>query len=216
MRWRHATLGDISPGRFIPLAEDSGQIVPIGYWVLEQAMGILASLQAHDPLLTLSVNISPVQVRREDFVTIVAQLLRESRAQPTGLVLEITENVFMADPELARTRLQGLRDLGVGLSIDDFGTGYSSLSYLKRLPLTELKIDQSFVAGLPQDEADAALVNITLSAALQLKLRVVAEGVETLAQAQYFDLLPNIALQGYLFDRPVPVPEWLDKWLKKM
>lgn len=214
LRWRHGRLGDISPGRFIPLAEDSGQIVPIGFWVLEQAVGVLESLQAHDPALTLSVNISPMQIRRPDFVAGIEKLFGQSQAQPSGLVLEITESVFMEEPELARTRLQALRELGVGISIDDFGTGYSSLTYLKRLPVTELKIDQSFIAGLPHDEADAALVNIILSAADQLELRVVAEGVETAEQATYFDRRSNVVLQGYFYNHPVPVVDWIDQWLK--
>jgi len=212
LRWRHSTLGNISPGRFIPLAEECGQIVQIGHWVLKQALQALAALQAFDPSLTMSVNISAIQIRRAQFVDEVKRLLEDARVVPSGLVLEITESVFMDDPDLARERLQALRNLGVGISIDDFGTGYSSLTYLKRLPVSELKIDQSFVDGLPDDEADTALVNIILSAAQQLKLRVVAEGVETASQAQYFDQRPDVVLQGFLFDRPSDVKEWMGKW----
>lgn len=215
LRWQHGSLGNIPPGRFIPVAEDSGKIVPIGHWVLQQAMAVLKSLQQEDPALTVSVNISPVQIRRSDFVDEIGRLLAAADVKPSGLILEITESVFMEDPELARARLQSLRALGVGVSIDDFGTGYSSLSYLKRLPVTELKIDQSFIAGLPQDAADTALVNIILSAARQLKLQVVAEGVETTEQAQCFADLPDVALQGYLYDRPKPISEWFEKWLQR-
>lgn len=214
LRWRHCMLGDISPGRFIPLAEDSGEIVNIGQWVLAQALEVLASLQAFDPSLTVSVNISPIQIRRGAFVDEVKRLLEETRVEPSGLILEITESVFMADPELARKRLQALRDLGIGIAIDDFGTGYSSLTYLKRLPVSELKIDQTFVAGLPDDKADAALVNIILSAAYQLKLRVVAEGVETTAQAQHLGQRSRAVLQGYLYDRPSTIEDWMGKWVK--
>ena len=213
-RWRHPALGDIAPARFIPLAEDSGHIVPIGYWVLEQALDVLATLQTHNPRLSISVNISPVQIRRGDFVDAVQRRLAERSVRPAGLILEITERVFLSDPDLALARLQALRKLGVGIAIDDFGTGYSSLSYLKRLPVTELKIDREFIAGLPHDQADAALVKIILAAASQLKLRVVAEGVETQAQAQCFTGLPYVLLQGYLYDRPTPAKDWQNKWLR--
>ncbi|MGY6555584.1 MAG: putative bifunctional diguanylate cyclase/phosphodiesterase [Wenzhouxiangella sp.] len=212
-RWQHASLGAIPPTRFIPLAEDSGQIVPIGYWVLDQAMAVLETLQAHDSSLSISVNISPIQIRRAEFVQALQDRLNQHSFKPSRLVLEITERVFLDDPELALERLTALRALGLGISIDDFGTGYSSLSYLKRLPVTELKIDRDFIAGLPHDLADGALVNVILSAASQLKLRVVAEGIETEAQALCFQGLKHVLLQGYLYDRPSPVPEWQDKWL---
>ena len=215
LRWHHGTLGEISPGRFIPLAEDSGQIVPIGFWVLQQALSALKNLQQKDPALTLSVNLSPVQIRCPDFVAGIGRMLAEVDVEPSGLILEITESVFMEDPEAASDRLQALRELGVGISIDDFGTGYSSLSYLKRLPVTELKIDQSFVAGLPNDAADRALVNIILSAANELKLQVVAEGIENQAQAQCFDARENVILQGFFYDHPKPVAEWIEKWLSE-
>ena len=214
LRWRHDTLGAISPGRFIPLAEDSGQIIPIGHWVLEQSLGVLKRLQAIDPSLTLSVNISPAQVRDPAFVVDVESLLAASDVNASGLILEITESVFMTNPEIAQERLQALRALGVGIAIDDFGTGYSSLSYLKRLPVTELKIDQSFIAGLPQDLADFALVKIIISAAQELKLRVVAEGVETSPQAECFAGFANVHLQGYLYDQPSDIGDWMAKWGK--
>lgn len=212
-RWRHDDFGEISPSRFIPLAEENGQIMPIGHWVLQGALSVLKRLQEGDPDLTLSVNISPVQIRHPRFLGDVSQMLEDSRVDPSGLILEITESVFLADPEMARTRLTALRALGVGLSIDDFGTGYSSLSYLKRLPVTELKIDHSFVRGLPHDTADAALVNVILAAARQLKLRVVVEGVETAAQAQFFAGISHALLQGYHFDRPTEASAWSERWL---
>lgn len=214
LRWRHDILGDISPGRFIPLAEDNGQIIAIGYWVLERALSVLQRLQAIDPALTLSVNVSPVQIRHKSFVDGVEALLAAAAAQPAGLILEITESVFMTNPELAQERLRALRALGIGIAIDDFGTGYSSLSYLKRLPVTELKIDQSFVSGLPQDKADFALVKIIISAARQLNLRVVAEGVETLEQAGCFTGIPGIHMQGYLYGKPTDIDEWFAEWGK--
>lgn len=212
LRWSHPGLGDISPARFIPLAEDSRQIVPIGYWVLEQALAILEHLQKFNSALTLSVNISPVQIQQADFVESVKRLLHGSRANPGGLILELTERIFLESPELAMQRLRALRGLGLGISIDDFGTGYSSLAYLKRLPVTELKIDREFVSGLPDDPADVALVNIIISAAKQLRLRVVAEGVERQDQADCFSDLKKVLLQGYLYDRPASFSEFQKKW----
>lgn len=182
--------------------------------MLTQALAVLASLQNHDPSLTMSVNISAIQIQRATFVDEVKCLLEETQVIPSGLILEITESVFLEDPELARDRLDALRILGLGISIDDFGTGYSSLTYLKSLPVSELKIDQSFVAGLPDDEADAALVTIILSAAHHLHLRTVVEGVETAEQAEYFDSFANTVLQGYFYDRPSNVEHWKEQWLK--
>ena len=212
LRWHHHDLGPVSPGLFIPLAEETGQIIPIGRWVLEQAVTLLARLQQHDPKLTVSVNISPIQMREPGFVSEVCSLLNRSPVHPGGLVLEITESVFLSDPERARVQLEALRALGVGISIDDFGTGYSSLSYLKRLPVTELKIDQSFVSGLPDDAADKALINIIDAAAQQFQLRVVAEGVETQKHADFFRDKPDIILQGYWFDKPSEIHSWMRKW----
>lgn len=214
LRWQHATRGGISAGQFIALAEDAGLIVQIGAWVLEQALNALAVMQQHNAELTISVNVSPVQIRRSEFVDEVAVLLRRTGVDPSGLILEITENVFIAEPELTGERLVALCDLGIKISIDDFGTGYSSLTYLKRLPIHELKIDQSFVKGLPDDASDAALVKIILWAADELKLRVVVEGVEMASQAHFFEKFPNVFLQGFLFDRPVSVVKWYEKWLQ--
>lgn len=216
LRWRHDVLGQISPCRFIPMAEENGQIIPIGRWVLQRALTILKRLQDRDPSISLSVNISPVQIRNPQFLTDVRHLLEGAGVDPKGLVLEITESVFLADPEMARSRLKALRELGVGISIDDFGTGYSSLSYLKRLPVTELKIDQSFVRGLPHDPDDIALVRVILAAARQLNLRVVVEGVETAEQAEFFAGTSDVMLQGYLFDRPIEVDAWSERWMTEV
>lgn len=212
LRWRHHALGSVSPARFIPLAEESRQIIPIGYWVLKQALVLLQQIKSLDPALTLSVNVSPVQLRDEQFIPEIRRLVDESGAPAEGLIIEITERVFMATPELAQRRLQALRDLGIGIAIDDFGTGYSSLSYLKRLPVTELKIDQSFIAEMPNDEGDLALVKIIVAAASVRHLRVVAEGVETEEQANCLRDLPRVHIQGYLYDRPSEPAAWLTKW----
>ena len=213
LRWQHHELGPVSPGRFIPLAEQSGQIISIGDWVLSQALAVLDYLQKHDPASSISVNISPVQMRQSGFVKNVRELVEQSAVRPGGLVLEITEGVFLEDPDRVQQQLKALRELGVQVSIDDFGTGYSSLTYLKRLPVDELKIDQAFVRGLPNDRSDVALVNIICNAAQELGLRIVVEGVETEQQAQFFKDQPNVLLQGYLFDRPVDQPTWFKKWL---
>jgi diguanylate cyclase (GGDEF)-like protein/PAS domain S-box-containing protein len=214
LRWRHASLGDISPARFIPIAEETGLIIPVGQWVLAEGMRLLSDIQRQQPSVSLSVNISPLQIRHPGFLSEVQSLIAKTGIDPKGLVLEITESVFLSEPELAQSRLEALRKMGVGLAIDDFGTGYSSLSYLKRLPVTELKIDQSFVAGLPSDAADVALVNIILSAARQLGLQVVAEGVETEAQAAFFSESPDVSFQGYFFDRPRDADAWMEQWIQ--
>ncbi|MEE4296485.1 MAG: EAL domain-containing protein [Wenzhouxiangella sp.] len=213
LRWRHASLGDISPAKFIPIAEETGLIVPVGRWVLEQSMKLLSEIQRARPELTLSVNISPLQIRHPGFLSDIQALIAETGISPAGLLLEITESVFLSEPELAQSRLEALRKIGVGIAIDDFGTGYSSLSYLKRLPVTELKIDQSFIAGLPDDPADVALVNIIVAAARLLGLRIVAEGVETQDQAGFFADDPDVSFQGYWFDRPKDAADWLEQWI---
>ncbi len=214
LRWRHETLGEVSPARFIPIAEETGLIVSVGRWVLEQGLRLLKELQQFDPDFSLSLNISPLQIRHPDFLSEIQALVSEAEVNPGGLCLEITESVFLTEPEVAQSRLEALRKLGVGIAIDDFGTGYSSLSYLKRLPVTELKIDQSFIAGLPDDKADIALVNIIVAAAQQLKLRVVAEGVETDRQASFLSELGELLFQGYFFDKPTDADDWMKRWAR--
>ncbi|WP_282040862.1 putative bifunctional diguanylate cyclase/phosphodiesterase [Halomonas alimentaria] len=207
LRWAHPQQGMISPAEFIPLAEETGLIVPIGRWVTETACHRLAEW-ASDPALAdqaISVNVSPVQFSEEAFVAELREILDTTGAPPRRLVLEVTESLLMQNPECVSQRLSELRDLGVRLSLDDFGTGYSSLNYLKRLSLHELKIDASFVAGIPDDPADMAIVDTTLTLANRLGLEVTAEGVETEEQHRWLKARGCQRFQGFLFGRPEPL-----------
>jgi EAL domain-containing protein (putative c-di-GMP-specific phosphodiesterase class I) len=207
LRWHDSVLGDLSPQRFVPLAEESGLIVPIGLWVLEQACWQLARWAAHPHMagLSLSVNVSVCQLRQPDFVAQLRAILAQTAAPPAQLVLELTESVLMDDDGSGSSKMRALRRLGVRLALDDFGTGYSSLSYLKKLPLDQLKLDQSFVQGMLHDGPDAAIVRAVLGLAQTLQLDVLAEGVES--QAQYDSLLACGCqhFQGYLFGAPQPL-----------
>jgi diguanylate cyclase (GGDEF)-like protein/PAS domain S-box-containing protein len=208
-RWEHPTRGMISPLEFIPLAEESGLILPLGAWVLRLACQQLASwaLQSSTRLLTVAVNVSARQFRQRDFVTLVADVLRDTGANASLLKLELTESLLLSDVDDVVVKMLQLKALGVGFSLDDFGTGYSSLSYLKALPLDQLKIDKSFVRDVLDDPSDAAIAVSILTLAQALDLDVVAEGVETEGQLQF--LLANgcKAFQGYLFSYPVPVQQ---------
>ncbi|WP_302139226.1 EAL domain-containing protein [Halomonas alkalicola] len=207
LRWQHAERGMISPGVFIPLAEESSLIVPIGHWVLETACRQLAEWRHRPELqtLTLSVNVSPAQFNQPGFFDEVCQLLNESGADPTRLMLEVTEGLFLHDPRATRLVMERLNSLGVQFSLDDFGTGYSSLGYLKGLPLDELKIDQSFVRDLLESPADAAIVMTIIALAEKLNLSVIAEGVETVEQRDWLMAHGCQRFQGYLFARPQPI-----------
>ncbi len=206
LRWNHPIRGMVSPGEFIPLAEDTGMIIGIGKWVLESACGQLQQW-SRDPqtaALTMSVNISARQFLDPSFVDSVRDVLRKFDINPTRLKLELTESVFLRDVEGTVTRMNELRDAGLGFSLDDFGTGYSSLSYLKRLPLSQLKIDQSFVRDIFVDANDLAIVRAIVTLGESLGLAVIAEGVETEAQREFLVKTGCQAFQGYLFGKPVP------------
>ncbi|MDW7748131.1 EAL domain-containing protein [Halomonas sp.] len=207
LRWQHPERGMVSPGDFIPLAEENRLIVPIGGWVLEAACRQLMAW-AGDPAtadLTVSVNVSPQQFREAAFVDHVLATLARTGARPERLKLEVTESLFVQDRDEARETMRRLREHGVTFALDDFGTGYSSLSYLKRLPLDQIKIDQSFVRDLLEDEASAAIVASTIALSESLQLEVIAEGVETEAQRAWLAAHGCHAFQGYLFGRPGPV-----------
>ena len=200
----------MSPARFIPLAEETGLILPIGQWVLDTACAQLKRW-ADDPrthALQMSVNVSARQFHPHDFVESVRHSLVSSGINPTLLKLELTESVVLGNVDVVIERMQQLNALGVSFSLDDFGTGYSSLSYLKRLPLSQVKIDQSFVRDVTEDTNDAAIVRAILAMSHTLGLQVIAEGVETQAQRDF--LLQNhcTAYQGYLFGKPTPIAEW--------
>jgi len=206
VRWRHPQRGMVSPGEFIPVAEQSGLIVPLGQWVLSRACEHLIAWRDDPRLvgLSLSVNVSAREFLHPDFVRQVTDLLHRSGVDPARLKLELTESMFLHDTDDIIERMNTLRGHGVHFSLDDFGTGYSSLSYLKRLPLDQLKIDQSFVRDVLDDPDDAAIVRAILTLAQSLELDVVAEGVETEGQRDFLALSGCTAFQGYWFGRPSP------------
>lgn len=206
IRWHHPTLGPISPAEFIPIAEDTGLIVPLGYWVLQEACSHLQNWQtqyAQAGLLTIAVNLSQKQMLNPRFDQEVAQVLRQTGLSPQCLKLEITESLLMERKEEGLAMLGRLRMMGVSLSIDDFGTGYSSLSYLSSMQVNTLKIDQSFVRQLDQGQNALSIVQAIIGLAESLNLEVVAEGVETPEQLEALRLLGCQEVQGYLFYRPL-------------
>ena len=207
IRWSHPRRGNVSPVEFIPLAEESGLILPIGHWVLETACRQLASWARRPETahLNLAVNVSARQFRQEDFVDQVLGLLAQTGADPHRLKLELTESHLLEDIEGIIARMVELQAHGVGFSLDDFGTGYSSLSYLKRLPLDQLKIDRSFVQDVLSNPNDAAIVRTVVALGQTLGLAVIAEGVETAEQRDFLASAGCHAYQGYLFGRPLPL-----------
>ena len=209
LRWRHPTRGMVSPAEFIPVAEQTGLILPLGQWVLASACAQLVgwSASAATRRLTIAVNVSARQFRHPEFTSQLLELLRLSGANPYRLKLELTESMLLSDFEDVIVKMGELRSIGVNFALDDFGTGYSSLSYLKRLPLDQLKIDQSFVRDVLTDPNDAAIARTILSLARSLDLSVVAEGVETAGQRDFLVQCGCKAFQGYFFGRPVPVED---------
>lgn len=213
MRWRHGKRGLVSPAQFIPLAEENGLILPMGQWVLETACMQLAQWSSYceGKPFQLAVNVSPRQFRATDFIQQVTLALQRSGADPRGLKLELTEGVVLHDVEDTIRKMEALRALGIGFSMDDFGTGYSSLSYLKRLPLDQLKIDQSFVREIHTNPDDAAIVQAIIGITKSLGLQVIAEGVETEDQRQFLEQNGCHTFQGYLFGRPIPAAEFTEQ-----
>ena len=206
VRWQHPTRGLMPPGDFIPLAEETGLIIPLGQWVLEQACVQVAQWNAQrssNAQLTLSVNLSPRQFQTPSLAEDVARALQNARLPANRLKLEITEGVIMRDVEATIQTLWGLKDLGIQIAIDDFGTGYSSLSYLKRLPIDVLKIDRSFVSGIGHSQEDASIVHAIMGLAKSLNLQVTGEGIETTEQAALLGKWGCDRGQGYLFSRPL-------------
>ncbi|WP_329603156.1 EAL domain-containing protein [Undibacterium baiyunense] len=209
MRWNSKTRGMVSPALFIPLAEESGLIVKIGDWVLSEACTILKRLHANGFQFPLSINVSPKQFRQKDFVEKVRSILEQHQVSGEYLIFEVTEGLFIDNLPETISRMNILADLGIRFSIDDFGTGYSSLNYLKRLPLYELKIDKSFVQDVPGDANGMAIVVSILSMAKQFGLKVVAEGVETIEQANYLIENDCDSMQGFLYSRPTAPDVWI-------
>lgn len=206
VRWRHPVRGWVSPAQFIPLAEDSGLILPIGLWVLQQACQLLARWAALPTRqgLSLAVNVSARQFRQADFIPSLISCLQASGAWAQALKLELTESTLLADAAESTAKMMELRQAGLQLALDDFGTGFSSLAYLKRLPLQQIKIDQGFVKDLPHDANDASITRAIIDLARNLGLEVIAEGVETSAQRSFLQAYGCQRFQGYLFGQPMP------------
>lgn len=205
VRWQHPQLGLVSPAEFIPLAEDTGLIVPIGEWILRTAC--LQARRWRDQgfaPIRIAVNISARQFRDQDLAQTVIRILEETDLPPDYLALELTESSIMQNPDFAAGMLRRLKSMGINISIDDFGTGFSSLARLKRLPIDALKIDQSFVRDATTDQDDAALVMAIITLAHNLRLTVIAEGVETEDQLMFLQLLRCDQIQGDFFSKPLP------------
>ncbi len=210
LRWRHPVRGLVPPMEFIPLTEETGLILPIGQWVLQAACAQLMAWEHHPKLhaLELAVNVSARQFRSADFVPQVAQVLRQTGARPQRLKLELTESLVLDDVRDTVAKMEQLKALGVRFSMDDFGTGHSSLSYLTRLPLDQLKIDQSFVRNIGVKATDGIIIETIIGLASKLGMEVIAEGVETRAQRAFLQAHGCAVCQGYLLGRPVPLDQF--------
>jgi EAL domain-containing protein (putative c-di-GMP-specific phosphodiesterase class I) len=216
VRWIHPARGMVSPMQFIPVAEESSLILDIGSWVLHTACRQLAEWAKNELTqhLILAVNVSAKQFRQADFVEMIAKALSQYSVNASSLKLELTESVVLNDVSDVVSKMDSLKALGIRLSMDDFGTGYSSLSYLKKLPIDQIKIDQSFVRDIETDPNDAVMVKTIIDLGKNFRLHVIAEGVETESQLAFLKLHGCMAYQGYLFGKPVPIEEFEAK-LKK-
>jgi diguanylate cyclase (GGDEF)-like protein/PAS domain S-box-containing protein len=211
LRWKNPVLGNVTPDEFIPIAEHTGLIVPIGKYVIEQALSFLSEWQnAHQRHCTMAVNLSPRQFRDEGLMNFIQKSLGDANIKPNNLEFEITEGVLMIGKSCIDAALHELHKLGVKLSMDDFGTGYSSLSYLRKYSFDVLKIDRSFVSGITLKKSDCDLVKATIAMAHSLGLLVVAEGVEIREQLTLLEELGCDLVQGYYFSRPIPAKELID------
>jgi diguanylate cyclase (GGDEF)-like protein/PAS domain S-box-containing protein len=215
LRWSNAELGAVAPSTFIPLAEETGLIVPIGEWVLREALSELRRWErAGVGDVSVAVNVSMLQLLRGDLPTLLRQAVAQSHVRPDRIVLELTESMVMANAEQSITTLRALKDLGISIAIDDFGTGYSSLSQLKRLPIDTLKIDKAFVGDITIDADDEAITSTVITMAHSLGLEVIAEGVETREQLEYLRERGCDEIQGFLVSRPLPGDSMLEFLLR--
>ena len=211
LRWRHPQRGLIPPNRFIPIAEKTGLIVPLGEWVLRRACATATRLQEETgQALVMAVNVSAVQMRVPDFAATVLSILRESGAAPEALELELTESVLMQRTPQVESTLEQLHQGGVRVSVDDFGTGYSSMAYLRQFAVDKLKIDRSFLAEVETNAGDAAIVSAIIALGNKLGLQVLAEGVERRQQIEFLRRNGCDRAQGYYFSRPVPADDLAD------
>jgi predicted signal transduction protein with EAL and GGDEF domain len=212
LRWIHPEMGMIFPGQFIPIAEETGLILPIGQWVLETACKQIklweSNKQTRD--LQLAVNVSARQFHQPDFVARVDKLIEQTCINPSRLKLELTESMVLVDVADTAGKMHALKQLGVRFSMDDFGTGYSSLSYLTQLPLDQLKVDQSFVRNIGIKSTDVVLVQTIIGMANNLHMEAIAEGVETQAQRDFLEHAGCMRYQGYLFGKPEPLEKFTD------
>jgi EAL domain-containing protein (putative c-di-GMP-specific phosphodiesterase class I) len=210
VRWQHPVQGMMSPALFIPFAEETGLILPLGNWVLETACKLLASWEKIPRMnkLVLAVNVSALQFRQSDFIETVVNIIHKSGANPQRLKLELTESMLIENLDDIIHKMLSIKELGVGFSLDDFGTGFSSLSFLKRLPLDQLKIDQSFIKDVHSDPNGAAIAKTIVALGKSLGLNVIAEGVETVEQREFLSNAGCHAYQGYLFSRPLALTEF--------
>lgn len=214
IRWLHVDKGLLSPAKFIPLAEETGLIIPIGEWVLRTACAQNKAWQdAGFPPMKVSVNVSVRQFTQQNLVEMIRDVLNETSLGPAFLELEITESIIMVNPEQAIKTLAELKDMGISIAIDDFGTGYSSLMHLKRLPLDIIKIDQNFVSGISVEKSDETLVSTIISMGQNLGLSVVAEGVETTEQLSFLEKRCCHEVQGFYLSKPLP-PASLNRLLE--
>lgn len=215
LRWNNPLLGQVSPAEFIPLAEETGLIKSIGQWVLNAACSQWMAFQSEGLItgLELSVNLSALQLADPEFIGQLQEVLAHTGLPAGQLELELTESQLMDNPAAAQAQVSALKALGVQIAIDDFGTGYSSLAYLKRFEIDILKVDQSFVRGMLDDSADAAIVHAVIALGHTLGFKVVAEGVENLPTAQTLTALGCDELQGYCFSRPLNVADF-QNWVR--
>lgn len=214
LRWHSHKLGTVSPAEFIPIAEDTGQILAIGEWVLRETVKLLKQwLEQGITPVRLAVNLSVVQFRTQDLPTLIGKILDEHQVPPHLLEVELTERGAMTNPDRAIETMRAFDYMGVQTSIDDFGTGYSSLSYLQRFPIYKLKIDQSFIRNMTTDANDYAIVSAIITLAQQLGMRTIAEGVETKEQLELLQQLECDKIQGYYLSRPIPPREFKDHFL---
>ncbi|MCH8104612.1 MAG: EAL domain-containing protein [Proteobacteria bacterium] len=216
LRWEHPKKGNISPAEFIPVAEETGMILPLGEWVLREACKTLKNWETGGPenggffLPRIAINVSPKQFRQSSFVSQVKKTLEEFQLDPCRLEIELTEGVVIADVDDTIRKMHALKSLGISISIDDFGTGYSSLAYLIKLPIDVLKIDQSFVRDITCDKNNSVIVKTIISMAQHLKMNVIAEGVETEAQLKHLAIQGCRIFQGYLFSKPLVSEEFAE------